>query len=178
MLTTTMEQAFWASFGAVLGILLKPLWDYIASRRGEFTGEWVQTIEPFDGEPQKIATVRVKHVGDRLYAVTERVSPAQEFVQRWRVEGRIKRGLVFGIYWPEDPSKLPGSYGTLQFKIRHENAFDGFYVRAQASTGCVANEFRERLKTIPLRWERSPAEPGSWRRRRRRRSPRPEDAAA
>jgi hypothetical protein len=138
---------------------MKPLWDYIASRRGEFTGEWTQVIDAFDGEPEKIATVKVRHVGDRIYGTTERTKPKLEYAQRWKVDGRIKRGLLFGIYWPEDTSRLPGSYGTLQFKIRHENMFEGFYVRAQSEStvGGNPNEFKESLRTIPIRWERFPS---------------------
>ncbi|HVR95991.1 MAG TPA: hypothetical protein VMW27_05215 [Thermoanaerobaculia bacterium] len=157
MLTSIAGQLFWALVGAVLGILLKPLWDFVASRRGELTGEWKQIIPPFDGEPEKIATVKVRHVGDRIYGRTERTSPKLEFDQIWKVEGRVKRGLMFGIYWPEDTARLPGSYGTLQFKILHENVFEGFYVRVRPTPGTELNEFRESLKTIPIRWERLPA---------------------
>lgn len=157
METSIAWQFIWALVGAVLGILLKPLWDFLASMRGEFTGEWKQIIPPFDGEPEKIAIVKVRHVGDRIYGRTERTSPKLEFIQRWKVEARIKRGLVFGMYWPEDTAKLPGSYGTLQFKILHENVFEGFYVRVRPTPGAGLNEFRESLKTIPIRWERLPA---------------------
>jgi hypothetical protein len=149
-------QFVWALVGALLGIVLKPIWDLLASRRGEFTGEWTQTIPAFEGEPEKIAIVKIRHSGDRLYGRTERTVPRLEFVQRWKVDARIKRGLVFGIYWPEDSSKLPGSYGTLQFKIQHENKFEGFYVRVRSNEGQGLNEFRENLKTIPIRWERHP----------------------
>ncbi len=164
------QQFFWALVGALLGLALKPAWDYAVSRRGEFTGEWTQVIPAFGAEPEKLATVKVQHVGDRLYGITERTSPKQAYRQRWKVEARVKRGLIFGIYWPEDSSRLPGSYGTLQFKIRHENAFDGFYVRAQAENGTTTHEWRESLNTIPLRWERDPEAPLRRRSTRRRRS--------
>jgi hypothetical protein len=160
LITTIATQLLWATVGAVLGILLKPLWDYLASRRGEFTGEWLQVIPPFEGEPEKLATVKIKHVGTRIYGVTERTKPKEAFLQRWKVEGRVQRGLVYGMYWPEDYSKLPGSYGTLQFKIRDENYFEGFYVRVRSGTGADLNEFRDSLKTIPIRWERVAASNG------------------
>jgi len=155
MVTSIFWQFLWAAVGAVLGILLKPLWDFAASRHGEFTGVWQQIIPPFEGEPEKLATVKVRHVSDRLIATTHRTAPKLAFAQNWKVEARIKRGLVFGIYWPEDTSKLPGSYGTLQFKIRDENRFEGFYVRVRPDGGDDIMEFRESLKTIPLRWERA-----------------------
>lgn len=149
---------FWGVVGSVLGSLgtvwYLALGNYLKSRRGEFTGEWKQTIPAFDGEPEKIAIVKCRHIGDRLYGTTERISPRTEFVQRWEVEARIKRGLVFGIYWPEDSSKLPGSYGTLQFKIVDETLFEGFYVRARPAQLAERASFVETLRTIPLRWER------------------------
>ena len=147
-------QAWWALFGALIGVVMKPLSDYVRSRNGEFSGRWKQITPPHEGEPEKIAIVQVRHVGDTLYARTERITPKLAFLQRWKVEARVKRGLVFGMYWPEDSAKLPGSYGTLQFKIRDENLFDGFYVRARNAPVTDVNQYSESLKTIPLRWER------------------------
>jgi len=154
----TTWSIFWWVLGSVIGSL-GTVWyielrTYLQARRGEFTGDWKQIIPAFEDEPEKIAIVRCKHVGDRIVARTERVLPESPVVQRWEVEGRIKRGLIFGIYWPEDSSKLPGSYGTLQFKIVDENLFDGFYVRARSAQTTDKGEFIEKLKTIPIRWER------------------------
>jgi hypothetical protein len=153
-ITSIAAQLLWAVVGAVVGILLKPVWDFVASRRGEYTGVWTQTIPAFEGEPEKIATVKIWHVGDRLYGRTERTAPKLQFVQRWKVEARLKRSLAFGMYWPEDSSKLPGSYGTLQFKILHENLLVGFYVRVRPREGGEPSAFQENLRLIPIRWER------------------------
>jgi len=143
---------------SVLGSLIT-VWyvhfiDYLRARRGEFTGEWEQIIPAFEDEPEKRATVRIRHIGDKIHAVTRRISPPADFVQRWNVEGRVKRGLMFGIYWPQDSSKLPGSYGTLQFKVVSEVLLEGFYVRAREERSDGTATFAECLKTIPLRWER------------------------
>lgn len=156
-----MDSAGWGIFWGIIGSVIGSLgtvWyisfkTYLETRRGEFTAEWKQFIPPYEGEPEKIAIVKCRHVGDKLFGQTERIFPKGPYVQRWEVEARIKRGLIFGIYWPEDSSKLPGSYGTLQFKIVDENLFDGFYVRARPSQK-EHGEFVETLKTIPIRWER------------------------
>jgi len=149
---------FWGIIGSVIGSL-GTVWyislnTYLQARKGEFTGDWKQVIPAYEDEPEKIAVVKCKQVGDRLFGHTERVSPKTQFTQRWEVEARIKRGLIFGIYWPEDSAKLPGSYGTLQFKIVDETLFDGFYVRARSIHTTGQAEFAEKLKTIPIRWER------------------------
>lgn len=146
---------FSALVGALLTVVFTWLTHLVQSWRGEFTGKWTQIIPPHAGEPEKIAIVTCRHRGDRIYAKTLRTLPTADFPQRWHVEGRIKRGLMFGIYWPETASRLPGSYGTLQFKIVNENLFAGFYVRARVSEAPDAcMEFEETLNTIPIRWER------------------------
>jgi hypothetical protein len=155
---TATSGIFWGIVGSVIGSLAT-VWyisirRFLEARKGEFTGEWKQIIPPYDGEPEKIAVVKCKHIGDKLYGQTERISPKAQFVQRWQVEARIKRGLIFGIYWPEDSAKLPGSYGTLQFKILDENLFDGFYVRVRSTQKDEQGAFKETLNTIPIKWER------------------------
>lgn len=143
-----------SALGSLITVWYGHFVDYLRARRGEFTGEWEQIIPAFEGEPEKRATVRIRHIGDKIHAVTRRTSPVADFVQRWDVEGRVKRGLMFGIYWPQDSSKLPGSYGTLQFKVVSEVLLEGFYVRAREERTDGAVTFAERLKSIPIRWER------------------------
>jgi hypothetical protein len=140
--------------GAVFTFLLKLSWDYLRSSKGEYTGTWQQTIPPYNNEPEKIAIVKIKHIGDKLICSTLRTSPKLNYRQEWKVEARAKRNLIFGIYWPIDGSKLPGSYGTLQFHIVNENLFDGFYVRAHAQPINKDGQYVDKLSTIPLRWER------------------------
>jgi hypothetical protein len=142
------------ALGALLAFAFKTIWKYFQSSKGEFTGTWKQTIPPYQSEPEKIATVKVKHIGDKIICTTLRTSPKLQFDQAWKVEGRIKRGLIFGIYWPKDSSKLPGSYGTLQFHIIDENLFDGYYVRANAQKVNASGQFVEKLNFIPIKWER------------------------
>lgn len=153
---STMLQLLWAFVGGVFGILLPPLWEFVASRRGELTGTWRQIIPPFEGEPEKLANVKLRQVGDRLKGTTHRTAPRLEFEQEWKVEARMKRGFAFGMYWPKDTARLPGSYGTLQFKIVDENRLEGFYVRVRMEPEAGNNQtrFRECLKTIPIQWER------------------------
>jgi len=146
--------------GTIVGALATVVFGWavkaVQSWRGDFTGKWTQIIPAFDGEPEKIAIVDCKHRGDRLYATTLRTQPDLGFPQRWKVEARISsRGLIYGIYWPENMSQNPGSYGSLQFKVVTDNLFAGFYVRARVvEDPNVSNEFQEKLKTIPIRWER------------------------
>jgi len=155
-MTTLQNTVVGSIVGALATVLFGWIRNELQARRGEYTGEWTQIIPAWEGEPQKIAIVTCKHRGDRLYATTVRTEPPADYPQRWKVEARHKRGLVYGIYWPEDASKLPGSYGTLQFKVVNDNLFAGFYVRAHSAEGGDPgqSEFSEKLKSIPIRWER------------------------
>src|SRR5262249_51528904 len=110
-------NSFFTVMGSLLTVLFVWARDYIRSRSGEYTGTWLQTIPATNSEPEKIAVVTCRHVGDRIVATTLRTKPKLKYEQKWKVELRVKRGLVFGTYWPIDASKLPGSYGTLQFKV-------------------------------------------------------------
>lgn len=154
-----VDFSFWDLFltalGAATTFILKIVWDYFRSSKGEYTGTWQQIIPPYQNEPEKIAIVKIKQLGDKLICKTVRTVPKLEFKQEWRFECRIKRNLIFGIYWPKDGSRIPGSYGTLQFHIVNDNLFEGFYVRAQHNSSLNAErQFVDKLNTIPLKWER------------------------
>ena len=148
---------FWGLVGSLVGaiatILARELFLYIKSRRGVYSGKWIQIIYDEDGNEIKRDEVIAKHIGNTLRGTVRRVFPENQAHKRWRFEGQIRGRLFFGIFWSTNVVRNPNSYGTLQLNIVNENEMDGFYVKLV--TNAEGFVFTQRLKQVKLKWKRA-----------------------
>ena len=124
-------------------------------RLTEFTGTWRQEIPEMRGELGKTDIVLCEHKEDRLSGTIRRLLPESERFKRWSFEARIRKGLVFGTFWPSDEDKNPKNYGTLHLNMISDTYLEGFLVELFCTDHEGEHRFTGEITHVPTRWIRN-----------------------
>ena len=140
--------------GAIASVIALNFWKDWQYRRGELTGEWEQTIYNNKGKIIKTDLVVLKHnhFNKKIIGTIHRKSPNKESKKEWYFEGIIRGNMLFMIFWSNDLSKNPGSYGTIQLNEVNESNLTGFYIRPNSDG--KNGEILKILNKTTIEWKR------------------------
>jgi hypothetical protein len=144
--------------GAISSLFLKELVDFLKSRDGELSGEWIQIIYDKNGSILKKDIVECYHLGDRLQGTIQRLEPSTDKYRKWTFEGKILDDLFFGTFLTTDRRRNPGSYGTLQLRkviFQGETTLEGFYIKSDSQLGSRKGNLEKSFNETSLKWERA-----------------------
>ena len=122
---------FSTALGAATTVTATHLWKIWQQRKGELTGEWMQSVVNDNGKVEKRDHVTLKHnhLTKRVEGSIERLAPEDQKFKKWVFEGVLRGNVLFIIFWTADVKSNPGSYGTIQLHEIDEGKLTGFYIR-------------------------------------------------
>jgi len=140
--------------GAIGAVIVTKIWKDWQYRRGVLTGEWEQIIYNDAGDIKKKDLVILKHnhFTQKIIGKIHREFPDKESKKEWVFEGIIRGNILFMLFWANDVSINPKSYGTIQLNEINESNLTGFYIRA-TSDGKDGEMLNILHKTI-IEWKR------------------------
>jgi len=149
-------SVLWGVGGSIIGalavVIYRDIKDMTLARKGDLTGKWEQIIPAQSGEPEKLDIVDCKHIGNKLKGCIVRVSPADQSEKHWNFEAKITHDVVYGTYWPLNPSKNPRSYGTIQLDVIDVNQLKGYYGRLRTHTNSGHEGVQRYIKITMVSW--------------------------